>query len=453
MDQLSKKSISEYLNEDYLGYAMYTVESRAIPSVVDGFKPTQRKVAHIANKTWKSGSEKPMKVFQLTGKIAAEAFYHHGNTSLDSAIINMAQKFKNNMPILEEIGQFGSLRSPDSGAARYISTKLTENFRLLYKDFELLQSKYEEGQEIEPQYFLPIVPAVLLNGGSGIAVGFASNILNRDARELIDESLRALEGKKVRDVKPFLNGFNGEYIQDKENPKKWYIKGKHDIINTTTIKITELPPFLTYEKYEELLDGLVQSKKIVSYEDNSSEKVEYTIRLSRENLADYVNNESIIKLLKLEQSETENFTVLDEFGKLKIFESSAEIIEYFVKFRLTYYVKRKEYLINKIGKECSILEAKARFISAVVKGDLKVNNVPKITIVNWLEKNKYYKVEDNYDYLLRMPIYSLTKEMCQKLMEDLKNKRAELETTKKILPQDLYRQDLLELRKSINKSK
>jgi DNA topoisomerase II len=432
---------------------MYTVESRAIPSVVDGFKPTQRKVAHIANKTWKSGSEKPMKVFQLTGKIAAEAFYHHGNTSLDSAIINMAQRFKNNMPILEEIGQFGSLRAPDSGAARYISTKLTENFRLLYKDFELLKPKFEEGQEIEPEYFLPIVPAVLLNGGSGIAVGFASNILNRDTKELIDESLRALEGKKVRDVKPFMNGFDGEYSQDKENPKKWYIRGKYEVLNTTTVKITELPPFLTYEKYEELLDDLVVNKKIVSYEDNSSEKVDYIIKFTRENLAEYIQSEKLVKMFRLEQSETENFTVLDEFGKLKIFESSADIISYFVKFRLTYYTKRKEFLVAKIGKECSILEAKARFIAAVVKNELKVNNVPKATIVNWLEKNKYFKVEDSFDYLLRMPIYSLTKEMCQKLMEDLKNKRLELDVIKKTQPQDMYRQDLLELRKNINKTK
>lgn len=449
MHQLGIKTISKYLNEDYLGYAMYTVESRAIPSVVDGFKPTQRKVAHIAYKTWKTGNEKPMKVFQLTGKIAAEAFYHHGNTSLDSAIINMAQKFKNNMPILEEIGQFGTLRAPDSGAARYISTKLTDNFKLLYKDFELLTPKHEEGQEIEPKYFLPIVPAVLLNGGSGIAVGFASNILNRDAKELIEESLRALEGKKVRDVKPSMYGFNGEYVQDKENPKKWYILGKHEILNTTTVKITELPPYLTYEKYEEYLDELVEKKKIVSYEDNSSENVQYIIKMTRESLSEAINNKTLGKLLKLEQSETENFTVLDEYGKLKIFESSAEIISYFVKFRLTYYVKRKEFLINKISKECSILEAKARFIAAVVKGDLKVNNVPKANIVSWLEKNKYPKIDDSFDYLLRMPIYSLTKEMCQKLMEDLKAKRTELDATKKVLPQDLYRQDLLDLRKNI----
>lgn len=450
MMQISKK-ITEYLNDDYKQYAMYTVESRAIPSVIDGFKPTQRKVAHVSNKIWKTGNEKPMKVFQLTGKIAADAFYHHGNTSLDSAIINMAQKFKNSLPLLEEIGQFGSLRSPEAGAARYISTKLTENFRLLYKDFELLKTKQEEGQDIEPEYFLPIIPTVLLNGGSGIAVGFASNVLNRDARELVEETLRCLEDKKVRDVKPSMFGFNGVYIQDKENVKKWYIRGTYDVVNTTTLKITELPPIHTYEKYEEFLDSLVESKKIVSYEDNSSEKIDYTIKMTRENLADLVQNDTILKTFKLEQSETENFTVLDENGKLKIFDTCSEIIEYFVKFRLKYYIKRKEYLQSKIGKECSILDAKARFINAVVKGDLKINNVPKAIIVSWLEKNKFYKVDDSYEYLLRMPISSLTKEMCQKLMEDLKNKKAELELIKKLSHQEMYRTDLLELRKNLKK--
>lgn len=445
------KKISEYLNDDYKQYAMYTVQSRAIPSVIDGFKPTQRKVAYISNKVWKNGNEKAMKVFQLTGKIASDSFYHHGNTSLDSTIINMAQKFKNSLPILEEIGQFGSLRSPEAGAARYISTKLTENFRLLYKDFELLTPKFEEGQEIEPEYFLPIIPTVLLNGGSGIAVGFASNILNRDPKDLIEETIKCLDGKKVKDVKPTTYSFNGKYVQDKENPKKWYIRGCGEIINTTTIKITELPTIYTYEKYEEFLNSLVESKKIVSYEDNSSEKIDYTIKMSRENLSELKDEESLFKFFKLEQSETENFTVLDETGNLKIFESCSEIIEYFVKFRLKQYSKRKEYLLSKIGKECLILDAKARFINAVVKGDLKINNVPKATIVSWLEKNKFHKVEDSYDYLLRMPISSLTREMCIKLMEDLKNKKVELDTIKKTNIEDMYRGDLLELRKNLKK--
>ena len=131
--ETNQTTITEYLDKEYAAYGMYTIENRAIPSAIDGFKPTQRKIIFIANKTWKSTSDKPLKIFQLGGKIAAEAQYHHGNVSLDSAIIGMAQTFKNSMPLLDGVGQFGSLRSPEAGAARYISAKLNGNFRLLYK--------------------------------------------------------------------------------------------------------------------------------------------------------------------------------------------------------------------------------------------------------------------------------------------------------------------------------
>ena len=170
-----EKTVTEYLDQDYGNYAKYVIEHRAIPSVIDGFKPTQRKIIYIAAKVWKGNSDKPLKIFQLGGKVASDANYHHGDASLSSAIIGMAQSFKNSMPLLEEIGQFGSLRSPEAGAPRYISTKLNSNFKLLYKDFELLESRYEEGIEIEPDFFLPIIPTVLLNGSSGIAVGFATD--------------------------------------------------------------------------------------------------------------------------------------------------------------------------------------------------------------------------------------------------------------------------------------
>ena len=139
----TEKTISDFLSNEYKEFAMYSIEGRAIPSVIDGFKPTHRKIIHISNQIWKTGNEKNLKVFQLAGKVASDAFYHHGNTSLENAIVTMAQKFKNNAALLEEDGQFGSLRSPQPGAARYIGTKLSNNFRLIYKDFDLLDYKEE----------------------------------------------------------------------------------------------------------------------------------------------------------------------------------------------------------------------------------------------------------------------------------------------------------------------
>lgn len=443
-----EKTISEFLSEEYKDFALYTVESRAIPSVIDGFKPTQRKVLFISNQTWKTGAEKPLKVFQLAGKIANEAYYHHGPASLESAIITMAQSFKNNMPLLDEIGQFGSLRSPEPGAARYIGTKLNNNFRHLYKDFELLNYKEEEGEVIEPNYFLPIIPTVLINGSSGIAVGFSSNILNRDPKQVIDSCLCLLSGKKISDVKPHNNFFFGEYVQDIENIKKWFIRGKLQIINTSTVKVEELPPSMTFEKYEAILDALVDNKTIVSYDDNCKDKIDYTIKFTRESLVQ-LDEEKLMKLLKLEESSTEIFTTLDETGKLKIFESSSEIIEYFVKFRLDYYFKRKEFILNKLRNDLKVLFNKGKFIKSILENKLEIKNQPKSEIIINIENLSIEKIDDSYDYLLRLPIYSLTKELYDKLKEDYKYKKVEIEAVEKTDPKDMYKKDLNELKKKI----
>jgi DNA gyrase/topoisomerase IV subunit A len=443
---MTEKTISDFLSNEYKEFAMYSIEGRAIPSVVDGFKPTQRKIIHISNQIWRNGSEKNIKVFQLAGKVASDAFYHHGNTSLENAIVTMAQKFKNNAALLEEDGQFGSLRSPQPGAARYIGTKLSENFRLIYKDFELLDYKEEEGESIEPKYFLPIIPTVLLNGSSGIAVGFASNVLNRDIKSIIDSCVRVIEGKKISSIKPSLNEFTGEFIQDKENSKRWIIRGRFQKVNTSTVKISELPPSMTYEKYEEILDKLVDNKDIVSYDDNCKDNIDYTIKFNRVTL-EGLDDTALIKLLKLEESSTEIFTTLDEFGKLKIFETSEEIIEYFTKFRLNYYNVRKQHTLDKLNKELKILSNRGRFIKAILDEKLKINNVSKTEIIIGIETLGLEKIDDTFDYLLRMPIYSLTKELFEKMKQDFTAKKEEIKILEDTDPKDMYLLDLSELKK------
>ena len=443
-----QKSITEFLSNEYKEFALYSIEGRAIPSVIDGFEPTQRKIIHIANLVWKTGSEKNLKVFQLSGKVASDAFYHHGDMSLSNAIINLAQKFKNNAPLLEEDGQFGSLRSPQAGAPRYIGTKLSANFRLIYKDFELLEYKEEEGEIIEPKYFLPIIPTVLINGGSGIAVGFASNILNRDIKEIIDVCVKYLNGKKVTTVKPSLIGFTGTYTQDTENNKKWYIRGKFERINSSTVKITELPPSMTYEKYEEILDKLVENKDIVSYEDNCKDNIDYTIKFTRVGL-EILSDDKLFNLLKLVESETENFNTLDEYGKLKIFESVDDIIQYFVDFRLKYYQVRKDHQLDKMQHELKVLGNRGKFIKSILDGKIVVNNKSKDEIVSQIESIAIEMIDGSYDYLLRMPIYSLTKEMFEKLKEDFSNKKDEIEKLKLVDPKDMYLEDLSELKKKV----
>lgn len=448
-NETPKRSIRDFFDNEYLNYAKYVVESRAIPSVIDGFKPTQRKVAHAANKVWKTGNEKPLKVFQLAGTVAATTFYHHGNASLESTIIGMAQDFKNSMPIFKGIGQFGSLRSPEAGAPRYVGVQFNENFRLLYKDFDLTTPQYEEGEEIEPKYFLPIIPTVLLNGGSGIAVGFATNIMNRNPVDLIDACLAAIDGKDIAELKPWIRGFGGTFTRAIDNPNSWIIKGCHAIKNTSTVEITDLPPDLTYEKYEAHLDSLLEKGTIASYDDNSSGNVNYTLKFPRTTLAEISKRGKLEDVLKLQDRDAENLTTLDEHGKLKVFKSAQEIVHYFVDFRLGYYTKRKAHLLAQIAEELKVLSNRAKFIKMIVDGELKINSRKRAEIEADLAKIGFDTDNGSYNYLTSMPIHSLTQEKIDEINKAVESKLKEQDKITKTTPTDMYRVDLKDLRKKV----
>lgn len=448
MSQVKNKTVTEYLDQDYAMYGMYTLENRAIPSVIDGFKPTQRKIIYISDKVWRSGNEKPLKIFQLGGKIAADAHYHHGDGSLNGAIIGMAQSFKNSLPLLEEIGQFGSIRSPEAGAARYISTKLTRNFRLLYKDFELLENQVEEGNIIEPKFFLPIIPTVLLNGSSGIAVGFATNILNRNPLDLVDSCLKLLDGKSIGKLLPWWREYNGP-VESVVGTNQYIMRGVYEVLNTTTVKITELPPSMTFQKYEVHLNTLQDRGIIVSYDDNSSNGINYTLKFARATLADLIGKSRLDQTLKMIETETENLTCLNEKGKLAIFEDITQVVDYFVNFRLSFYDKRKAFLIKKYGEDLIFLSNRAQFIKLIVDGKLKVNNVPRKEIILYLQTVNFDEVAGSYNYLLNMPIHSLTKETYEQLLKEVADIKLLLADIKKKDPTEMYREDLIELKKNL----
>ena len=441
--------INEYLNVSYKSYAMYTIENRAIPSVIDGLKPVQRKILSCAEETWSGkGTEKPKKIFQLAGSTASTKKYHHGDASLQSAITGMAQDFKNNMPLFDREGQFGSLRSTQAGAPRYIGVKLNSNFNKLFKDKNLLQIKDDDGDLIEPKYFLPIIPTVILNGTSGIAVGFATNILNRDPADVINACLDILDDKEIGRIVPKINGFSGTFELDTDEDgmiRRWIARGKIEIVNSTTLKITELAPSVTYEKYENYLDGLVENKTIQSYEDKASGgDIHYVVKMTKENLAKLTSKNTLRKIFKIDESITENINTLDENGKLKYFETEVDVVKYFVEYRLGYYYKRKDITLNDLLRELKVLGSKYKFVKAVVDGEIEIKNVPKQTLIDYCKEQKFFS-DDGYDYLLRMPIHSLTKETIEKIAKDLKDAKAEYDYIKEKEPVDMYREDLREL--------
>jgi len=442
-----KKTVTSFFDENYLDYAKYVVESRAIPSVIDGLKPSQRKIICAANKVWKTGNEKPMKLFQLAGVVASTMFYHHGDASLSSAMVTLAQDFKNSMPLLEALGQFGSLRNQEAGAPRYISTKLHKNFRLLYKDFEILQPQFEEGEEIEPNYFLPVVPAVLLNSSSGIAVGFATNILNRKGKDLVKACLNVLDNKKIGKLVPYINGFAGTFEADPEADSSWIAKGTFEIKNTTTVVIDEIPPSFSLEKYESHLEKLLEKGIITDYDNMSSDKVNYVVRFQRVRMANLIEENKLDKTLNLSERITENLTCIGPNKELLEFNTPQEIVEYFVKERLQWYQVRKDYLIAKYTDQLLVLTNRARFISMIIDGKLKINNVKRDDVIKRLEIFNFDLREASYSYLLNLPIHSLTQEKYEEYVSEMKEKEIQLEETKQLDITEMYRSDLKELDK------
>ena len=280
-------------------------------------------------------------------------------------------------------------------------------------------------------------------------MGYASNILGRNPKEVTQACIDYLNGKKIKELKPYQPEFTGTWKRDNENKNKWWISGKYEIVNTTTVHVSDLPPDTTFEKYEAYLDSLVDKKIIKDYDNNASVSIDYTLKFKREDLQKLIDEDKLESVLKIHDSETENLTTIDENGKLKIFDCAEDILRYFVDFRLTWYQKRKDYLINKYIDEYKCLSNKAKFIQHIIQKKLNVNNQPKIEIVKYLETNKFDKINDSFDYLIGMPIYSLTKERYAELLKQCEEKKQLIADTKKRDIKDMYIDDLNELKKKL----
>jgi DNA topoisomerase-2 len=209
---------------------------------------------------------------------------------------------------------------------------------------------------------------------------------------------------------------------------------------------------MTYQKFEAHLNWL-QDKGVIQYYDDNCTKneISYTIKMSRAELASRQQKDNLMQTFKLIENETENLTCLDENGKLIIFKNVTDLINYFVKFRLTFYDKRKKYMLDQLADQHNKMSNRAKFIKAIIDNKLKVNNRPKQDIVTDLEKMKFDKIDFSYDYLLNMAIHSLTKEKYEELLKQIGENEAESKRINAIAPIDMYREDLKELRKKLAK--
>jgi DNA topoisomerase-2 len=438
-------SYSEFINRELIHFSKYDCD-RSIPNLMDGLKCSLRKILFSA---FKKNLTQEIKVAQFSGYVSENSCYHHGEASLNGAIVNMAQNYvgSNNINLFVPNGQFGSrmMGGKDSASERYIFTYLNPITRCIFpqKDDPVLTYLDDDGTPVEPLYYTPIVPMVLVNGTKGIGTGFSTSIpcfniitIIRYIKQQIgvDETTPKI---KESDFIPYYEGFRGEITRTGDD--KFMVTGLYEDFGQDQLRVTELPIGTWTSDYKEFLENLIQpqldkasGKKVVGdvkdYMDRSTKhKVDFVITFQKGKLEEY-SQEKIIKLLKLQTTiSTKNMHLFDSKDKLKKYERITDIIDDYLSERVNMYSHRKEYMLEQLQKHLIILSNRARYIQAILSDEIDLRKKTQDQVFQMLSDSGYDLDEGSYKYLTRMPMDSVTNEQVEKIMKERNNKQFELD--------------------------
>lgn len=452
MSKTQLLSSSKFILRDSRDYAIYVCSTRAIPAVEDGLKQGQR----IALWLLRNRAEK-LKTFALSGQMGFERLYVHGEGSANNAINLLAAPYKNNVPLIEGLGQFGSRTAPVEGigAPRYTDvrrSKAAEAF--LYRDLDLvpLEDNYD-GSNKQPIHFLPIIPTVLLNGVSGVAVGWSTEILPRSLKALIAATQDALAGKPVKQLVPHFERYNLTVKSTGTN--QWEFSGKANIVDTSTLQITELPPGEKIENFRSKLIKMEEADTIVSFTDRSTDCIDITVKFKRGSLKNWTEADAI-KFFKLHEKITERIVVIDwNRDGIKTYKTAEELVVDFVKWRLDWYTKRFEKRLKDTSYELNywlVLEAlfKAGFTKRL--GTFADRAAVEDEVLTVSAKVKLGIDDSQLDRVVNLPTYRWTKDFEGKVKEKIDQLQADIKEFKAILAspsrlKSVYNDELEELKK------
>lgn len=453
----------DFINKELIHFSN-SDNLRSIPNLIDGLKPSQRKILYAG---FKKRLDSDSKVSQFVGYVSEQTSYHHGETSLMEAIIGMAQNFvgSNNLNVYVPSGQFGTRLAggKDHASARYIFTRLRKIAKKIFHpdDSEILTYLDDDGYPIEPEYYVPIIPMILVNGTEGIGTGYSTSVPLYNPNELIENLINKIKlNQKWKKLEPWYQGFIGNI--EKISQTSYVTKGKYQILNGKYLEISELPIGSWTNNYKVFLEKIIevyQKKLISSYTNNSTEsKVYFLLKIadiskirSMEKIVDDRGINQIEKVFKLTKYlNTSNMYLYDEDVKMKKYDKVEHILDYFYRIRLEYYQKRKDHMLKKLRYEYMVLESKVRFIKGIVEKKITVSGKTKDQIISFLEKEKFFKAENEYNYLIYMPIFSLTKEKVIDLEEDYEKKKDEYQELIKKKIENIWLEDLSELKKALD---
>lgn len=447
--------ISNFLNNVYSDSALY-MNYRSTPSYIDGLKNSGRKCIYTVKK---KNLKSEVKVCNFAGSVTDESNYLHGPASMEGTIVTLSKEYcgSNNLPFLKGVGAFGTRFSPQAAATRYIFIKQTDYMNELIKkedDINLVSQEFE-GDEIEPMFYVPTIPMLLVNGAVGIGVGFTSKILNRPLENVITMVENKLNKKPVADklFTPGWKGFNGKVEQ--VDSCKWKISGNAEI-EGNKVKITELPISWNLQDYLQYLKSLRDKpsdekkakkwvKKIEKYNDFSEDDIfSFEIKLTPDEAKK--SKDEILDDLGLVEVISENLICIDENNAIREFTSVQDVFDSFYKVKIKYLKKRIISECNRLEEELAYYDELYRFIMEVIKGTINIK-LKKAEVEAEMKKKKYV----NIDKLISIPLYSITKDKAEEAKKRVDDKKAELELIKKETPENLWKKDIDDLKKVLKK--
>ena len=554
------RTFGEFVSDELVHFSIADLR-RSLPSAIDGLKPTQRKVLHSCFRRRLLGTAAEMKVASLAGYCSDVTAYHHGEASLHTAIINLAQDFvgSNNVPLLESCGQFGTRAEggADAASPRYIFTKLAPITPLLYPEADqpILAYETEDGQQIEPAHYVPVVPTLLLNGSNGIGTGWSTLCWGYHPLEVIDNVLAYAEGRPMSELQPWAAGFEGgieveagaaleaegaleggepheaearaveDAARPRAPPRRFVSRGRVQVSDAGEIVISELPLGVWTSSYKRWLGRAAKEAKEETAavaastdeaagrnwsisdvwradqlltERHTQTRVEFVLQPTERLLAAVAAGEAppLAEIFRLEAPHSlRNAHAFDSSGQLVHLGCAHEVIAMHAEARLDAYARRKQHELDELGGSLRLLEAKARFVSMVCEGELPlISSGGRLSsqagVVAALEEAGFEPSLDlpragqpqltagdvvtdvvtpagqpqltagagdaaagaagaasrSYDYLLRMPLVTLTGERQARLEERIASSRDQIAALQATSELDLWRRELHELR-------
>ena len=410
-NNINSMNMSEFLNNETIKFS-HADCCRSIPHGIDGLKESQRKILYSVFKKGLKYSGKSCKVAQLSGYTAEHSNYHHGEQNLQDTMINMASNYVgvNNIPLLYPDGGFGTRLEggKDAASARYIYTKLEGLTELIYnkKDEPILNYVIDDGDKVQPEFYVPIIPMILVNGCvAGIGTGWSSNVPCYNPIDIIECIKCWFNGNQMPEINPWYRNFKGTInkVGNKYVTEGVIQEGKQK----NTMKVTELPIGMWTNKFKEYLEDLYCNKTIKSSKNHSTTSdIDFTISESKDGMKLSIESLNLKSYLYVT-----NMVLFNKSCKITKYENVHKIIEDFCNVRLEYYEKRKKYELDILSKEIESLKNKQRFVTAVVNESIIIMKRKEIDILTELNELKYIDCEN----LLRMSVKNFTNEKIDEL--------------------------------------